>query len=60
MLQTCAIKCVDDNAADYVDQYALDTGPKVTGKRFLESAQDWPVYPPATCTQGKVLYSTNV
>lgn len=42
--QTCAIRCVDDQAADYVDPYVIDN-----------SRSLWPSYPPATCTQGRVL-----
>jgi len=40
--QTCAIKCVDDNAADYADPYAT-------------TKQKWPEFPPASCVQGRVV-----
>ena len=39
---TCAIKCVDDKAADYTDPYAT-------------ARQKWPEFPPATCVQGKLV-----
>ena len=41
--QTCAIKCVNDQAADYTDPWAVNNN------------QQWPEYPPATCAQGKVV-----
>jgi len=42
--QTCAIKCVDDQAAAYTDPYSVENERKL-----------WPSFPPATCTQGRVL-----
>lgn len=44
---TCAIKCVDDQADDVLDEFARYHPPT--------SEKNWPNYPPATCSQGRVV-----
>ena len=44
---TCAIKCVDDQADDVLDEFARYHPPT--------SEVNWPKYPPATCSQGRVV-----